>query len=151
MLEPKSNSTSATRTELQQIGRFCADLARCASATSKAGCTKVAQISAALLLLSIPAPAQSLPNLRIAEAAYLASATADVVTSRGLVERNPILGRGPFGARQAAISMGISAGVVLATEALGRKFPKLRKPLTVVLWVSAGTRGAVAMRNGRLQ
>jgi hypothetical protein len=72
-----------------------------------------------------------------------------VASSWGQYELNPVLGRGQFGARQAVLSLGIGAGVVLGVDALGRKFPRLRKPLAVVLWLSAGARGGVAIRNWR--
>lgn len=101
-----------------------------------------------LLLLAVPCVAQSARPLRVAEATFAAAAVADVRTAYGLYELNPVLGRGPFGARQAATSLAISGGVIVAAEALGRRYPKLRKPLAVTLFIAAGVRGGVAARNG---
>lgn len=90
-------------------------------------------------------------KFRTAQVAFAAAATADILSSRGMHETNPLLGRGDFGARQIAISAGISFAAGYAAHKLQRSHPKLTKPLTIALFAMAGARGAVAFRNSRIK
>lgn len=85
--------------------------------------------------------------LFISQVFVASSAVADVQSSWGRYELNPVLGRGQFGARQAAISAGITGGLLLLERPLVRHHPSLRKPLTVVNFVVSGIRFGVAAQN----
>lgn len=76
----------------------------------------------------------------------LASATAmDVHSSQGLYEMNPVLGRGPFGGRQAAVKVSIVGGLIAAEYLVIRKWPKTEKAWRWVNWLgAAGTVGVAA-------
>jgi len=65
----------------------------------------------------------------------------------GAYELNPIVGRGPFGTRQAATSLGITAGVLVAESLIVRKWPKMRRAFTWTNFGIAGVRGGTAIRN----
>lgn len=82
-----------------------------------------------------------------AESAFAASAIADILSSKGLTERNHILGTGNFGARQAATSLAISASVVILAEWVGRRHPRMRRAMAVTLFVASGVRFGAAARN----
>jgi hypothetical protein len=103
-----------------------------------------------LLAFALTASAQSLKPLRAAEALYAAASTADILTSRGNYELNPMLGRGNFGPRQTAISLGLTAGAIALTEWSARHHGN-RKLLTWLLLGMAGARATVAVRNARMQ
>lgn len=93
---------------------------------------------------------ETLRSLHIAEAAYMGAAFADVASTQGLYERNPVLGRGQFNwDNQGVKSLAISAGVVVAAELVSRKWPKMRKPLKVVLWIGSAARMAAGVHNWR--
>lgn len=53
-------------------------------------------LGAAVLHAQEPAP-NSLKLLAISDAAMVASDVGDILSSRGLYELNPLVGRGPFG------------------------------------------------------
>ena len=106
---------------------------------------------ALLLLLPLSAHAADVDLFRISQATVGAAAVADVVSSYGLIERNPVLGRGPFGPPEAAISLGATACALLLQEIAVRKFPKSRKWLIPVNFIVGGLRFGVAARNWRLQ
>jgi hypothetical protein len=80
--------------------------------------------------------------------AFAAATVADVLSSRGRYEVNPVLGTGPFTvANQGARLMGITGGILLAEELLVRKFPKLRKGFGFVNLVGASSHGYATMHN----
>lgn len=61
---------------------------------------------------------------------FVTGATAlDALSSRGMVEQNPILGRGPFGARQEAIKAGMTLGPIVAEWLILRKHPAAERPI----------------------
>ncbi len=83
----------------------------------------------------------------IASAAFLASSQlTDTLSSRGLYEKNPILGRGPFGTRQETIKAGAIAAVLLTEWSL-RKHPALRRGFMWANYLSGGVTFAVAAHN----
>jgi hypothetical protein len=90
-------------------------------------------------------------SLKYSQAFMLAGATADVVSSRGLIERNPLLGAGPFGARQAATSMAITAGLVALETPIVRRWPSMRRALTITNYLVGSIRFGVAAKNWRLR
>jgi hypothetical protein len=79
-----------------------------------------------------------------------ASAAVDAMSSRGLYELNPVLGRGQFGAKQSAKLIGVTGAVALLEIPLARRFPRLRKYLELGNYVGAGLHGAAAIHNWRL-
>lgn len=85
------------------------------------------------------------------QAAFVAGATADLVTSRGLVEGNPVLGRGPFGARQAGIKIGITGGALVAQYFVTRRHPERERFYTWANFVAAGAWAGVAAHNQSLK
>lgn len=98
-----------------------------------------------LLLLALPLYGQSW--LAASQVSLASSAVADVASSRGGWEANPVLGHGRFGPRQATISLSITAAVILAEKPLLRWSPKSRKLLTWLNFAGAGVHGAAAGHN----
>lgn len=83
----------------------------------------------------------------VASVAFLASSqAADILSSRGQYELNPILGRGPFGTRQETIKAGAVAAVLLTEWSL-RKHPALRRGFTWMNYVVGGVTFGVAAHN----
>lgn len=76
--------------------------------------------------------------LCLSQGAFLGSTAVDLASSKGLYETNPILGRGPFSAKQAVNASLIAAGVVLGEHFLIKKWPKSKKAL---IWVNFGLSG----------
>lgn len=120
-----------------------------ACAASYGQATERSMVSREIREQGTDSPHETLRSLHIAEAAYMGAAFADVASSSGMNELNPVLGRGQFGLRQGVTSVAISAGVVVASELLSRKYPKLRKPLKVVLWIGSAARTIAAANNWR--
>ena len=79
------------------------------------------------------------------EAALLASNVADAAVSWGHYESNPVLGRGPFGVRQASIKIGLVSAVILVEHAV-------RKPrrATVFNFIAAGLTAGAVVQNERV-
>jgi len=86
----------------------------------------------------------------ISAGAFAVSAALDAHSSWGRYETNPIIGRGQFGSRQAATTLGISAGVITAEYLLLRKHPRLARTLTWTNFAITGIRFGTAARNYRL-
>lgn len=76
----------------------------------------------------------------------LSSSVADTLSSRGLYELNPILGRGPFNTRQETIK-GVAVAAVLLTEWSLRKHPALRRGFTWMNYAVGGITWGVAAHN----
>jgi hypothetical protein len=86
---------------------------------------------------------------RFAEAAVISGNAADARSSWGRYELNPVLGRGTFGARQAAIK-GISLAAILASqEAIARRTPAKAKYFALGNLAGAAVLGGAAWRNER--
>jgi hypothetical protein len=83
-------------------------------------------------------------------ALHVGAASADMLSSRGMYELNPVLGRGPFGTRQVAISASIVGGIELTKWVLARRYPRSRVVRAMSL-VPAALRGGVAARNWRVR
>lgn len=77
----------------------------------------------------------------------VAGATADAASSYGKGEINPVLGRGQFGARQAAIKGALLSSALAAECIAAHHAPKAWKPLALINAASAVTLGIVAARN----
>lgn len=89
-------------------------------------------------------------TLAWSQVVLIGSTTFDLASSRGLQEQNPLLGRGDFGGRQAAIGAGMTAGVLVFERWAVKRWPKAQKVFTIVNFgVSAGHVGA-GVRNGRI-
>jgi hypothetical protein len=85
---------------------------------------------------------------RASVATLAAANVADVATSWGGYELNPVLGRGPFGARQTVIKSGIAAGVVVAEWRWMRRH---RRAAAIANFVASGILAGVAARNARVR
>lgn len=81
----------------------------------------------------------------------MGATTADIASSRGQRELNPVLGYGDFGARQVSIKLAITSAVLGAEWLLMRKHPEMRRPWTRFNYAAAGVTGAVAARNWRIK
>lgn len=75
----------------------------------------------------------------LSQGMVVGTTTVDLWSSRGLVETNPILGRGSFSAKQTVNASAITAGVLVAEHFIVKKWPGMKKPLT---WVNFGISGA---------
>ena len=84
--------------------------------------------------------------------AHGAATTADIASSRGLAEVNPILrdSRGQLGARGIGIKLGIFAAVELAKWRIARRHPRDRWPRVLSLGSAAWFTG-LAAHNWRLR
>lgn len=102
------------------------------------------------LLMALGLPLAGADLYKASLPLYLGAASADIASSWGLEERNPILGRGTFRAPQAVRSAAITGSVVLVAHLTQRKWPRLRRPLGWVMLGMAGTRGYVAIHNSRM-
>jgi hypothetical protein len=88
-------------------------------------------------------------SLAISWAAVAAANAADAATSWGRGELNPALGYGRFGARQAAIKGGVTAGAILLEYVLVRKYPRSARVFRILNFADAGVTGLVAAENVR--
>lgn len=84
-------------------------------------------------------------------AALTTANVIDGVSSVGLRETNPILGRGSFGTRSIALKGAIIGGVVAFEYAVRRKAAFTAKPLAYTNFIMAGAVGGVAVRNFRMR
>ena len=108
------------------------------------------------VLLTLPLAAADLPQpsklFRVSEVAFVAATALDVQSSRGLVERNPLLGRSDFTLQnQGAKALAISAGVVALEEFIVRRRPGMARVFKWLNFGMAGVHGGVAVRNWRLK
>ena len=85
-------------------------------------------------------------------AAALASATAvDTISTVGLNEANPFLGRGRFGARAFSIKSGIVVGALVSQKWILKRTPQYDRKLAFANFAIAGVTTGVAIRNFRLK
>lgn len=86
---------------------------------------------------------------RMAQFALVGAAAADIASSWGCAEANPILrsADGRFGGRGFALKAGFTAGSLVATHLLKKKFPKLERPLTFMMGGSSTFLYTTAFRN----
>ena len=82
--------------------------------------------------------------------ALVASSTADVASSVGKLEANPLLrsGDGRFGARGAGIKLGACVAVLLIQNR-ARKSGKSEKPMAIANFAVSGLYGGAAIHNWR--
>jgi hypothetical protein len=109
------------------------------------------KILALFLALAVAVPLQAKkPSKRwwISVAFVAGSSAADIRTSWGRYELNPILGRGQFGARQAGIKIGLTTGLTLWQYWRIHK-GKPEKPMVFGNAIAAGVTAAVAAHNAR--
>lgn len=81
--------------------------------------------------------------------AFSAATAADIHSSQGLYEMNPVLGRGPFGGRQAAVKVSITGGLIAAEYFAIRRWPSTEKVFRWVNWLGAAGTAGVAASNYR--
>ena len=106
---------------------------------------------ALLLLLSLPLAAQETSRAYGWSLAALgASQAADIHSSIGMYELNPVVGRGPCcTAAQIGTKVGIVAGVQVVAWWATRKHPAARRILSRVNFGAAGLTTAAAVHNYR--
>ncbi len=91
---------------------------------------------------------QSKTALRFSQGALLAATLADALSSRGMVERNPILGRGDFSMRnQGAKAISISVGLVVAESLIVRRWPSTARVFKYTNWIVTGSHSVAAVSN----
>lgn len=91
-------------------------------------------------------------NILLKSLLAVSAATAvDTHSSWGRHELNPVLRKGPFGPRQAAVKIGIVGGLAVFEYALVKRSKKYEKPFVYTNFVAAGVTGAVAARNYRVK
>lgn len=112
---------------------------------------------AVLLLVASLAGAQDLPRFgtwQVSVAVLGAAQAADIASSYGNVgmERNPLFGE-TFDGRDAAIKLGIVAGVVAIQYIALRKHPnsKLARKIAAINFAVGGATAGVAVRNWSLR
>lgn len=105
------------------------------------------------LLLAAPLAKPAIPRwlLRTSQVAWVVAGGADVAYSRGLWERNPALGRGPFGVRQIGVKLGVVGGWLVVQEIVRRRRPDLTVPIAVGNFAGAAVTGGAAVRNWRVR
>ncbi len=108
-----------------------------------------------LFLLALPLLAQDRPAtaLRISQSALLTSQTLDIASNWHGPEANPLMrsGNGTFGAKGAAIKLGVSSALIAAEGPLIHKWPRSRVVWIALNWgAAAGTTG-IAARNWRMR
>ena len=105
----------------------------------------------ALLLLSIPASAGS---WKLSIAVLAASHAADIHSSLGKIEANPLL-RGPDGRFRAGRGIVLKSAFVVGMASVQwlfqRKRRKLRKPFAAINYFSTVAVGAVAIHNYKIR
>ena len=69
---------------------------------------------------------------RVGEGLLGAATAADINSSRGLVEENPLVGRGAFGVRQSLLIGGATVGAIVVQEIVTHRYPQLNKVFTFV-------------------
>lgn len=110
---------------------------------------------ALLVLLGIPLCAQEQPRptlttFRISQLTLIASTTADVLSSRGLIEQNPILGRGPFTLNNQGVkSFAITGGLILIESLLVRRFPSTQRVFSIVNFGASAAHAGATIHNVR--
>ena len=88
----------------------------------------------------------------IASQSFLAaSQSADAISSRGLIETNPLLGRGPFGARQESIKGVATVGVIIAEWLIVRRWPGTARGFTWANYLTGAATFGVAGRTWGLR
>ena len=112
--------------------------------------------AALTLILASPAlavePVESQKYYRWSLAAVAGSQAADIASSWGGIEANPMLGAGhTFGPREAAIKGGVVAGAQLAGWYFTRRYPKARRLLSHINFGVSGATTMVAIRNWRIR
>jgi DNA-binding XRE family transcriptional regulator len=133
---------SATAISLLETGKPCPQLS-----PQKLARLAKAVLASLVLLLLLPAPA-SAQGLVIPSSVFVASAAADLVTTRqaigrGAHEANPIMGQGA-GQQLAIKALGTTATILIARADARRGHPTRAK---ILLYVGSGFWFAVAAHN----
>ncbi len=100
---------------------------------------------AAALALALTLPAKAADALLASQLSVATASLADVASSWGRQEANPLLGRGTFGARQFVEKEALTGVALSLQRPLLRRWPRLRREFVVLNWVTVGllTGGAV--------
>lgn len=100
-----------------------------------------------LLFLALAASTQVQTQWEASAAFFAASQGADIASSRGMYELNPLLGEGRFGAKQMTIKLSLSAALLASEWLILRKHTAWRKTFTALNYVAGGATFGVAARN----
>lgn len=84
---------------------------------------------------------------RVTQAALVASTVADVASSYGKFELDPLLGRGRYGVRQASLEIGITGAMIAVQEITVHHKPLVAKHLAIVNLVRVGLFTGLAAHN----
>lgn len=87
-------------------------------------------------------------ELAWSQAVLAVTVQADMLSSYGLRELNPVLGRGAFSWKQLSIGEGMLAGVLASEHYALRRHPAVLRRLKILNWVLAGYHGGLAVSNG---
>ncbi len=104
-----------------------------------------------LLILAICLPLHGQDAFLWSQASFASASLFDTASSWHGPELNPILGRGQFGWKQAAIKEAATAGMLMAEMPLIRRIPKARKWFTVFNFAAAALTAGMAIRNEAIQ
>lgn len=96
-----------------------------------------------LLLFSLPLILVA-QDLRLKQALLVEAHAADILSSYGKYEANPVLGAGTFGPRQVLIKSSIAAAEIYVTSKTYKRHPKLT---TFCIYAAAASLYVVAVRN----
>lgn len=86
-------------------------------------------------------------ELAWSQAVLAVTTQADMLSSLGLRELNPVLSRGAFSWKQLSIGEGILAGVLASEHYALRRHPAALRRLKFLNWVLAGYHGGLAVSN----
>jgi hypothetical protein len=91
--------------------------------------------------------------LRWSQAALVAGATADVASSWGAREGNPILrgNDGRLGSQGASIKLGMIAGGLTLQYIAFKRHPEAARSIAISNFVAASALGGLALRNARVR
>lgn len=108
---------------------------------------------AALIALLAAAALQAEPRIvRWSKAALIAASAADIASSWGKPEANPLLRstNGTYGARGVSIKLAFVGGAFVAQRFIAKRCHDCAAPLAITNFAAAGLIGSVAVRNSRI-
>lgn len=102
-----------------------------------------------IMIAPVYTPPKWTSPYRIAQFALVGAAAADIASSWGCAEANPLLrsGDGRFRAQGSVIKVGLTAGSLVAGHYLRKRFPKLEKPLAIAMGTTSAFLYTTAFRN----
>lgn len=80
-------------------------------------------------------------------AALAVASVADIVSSYGQQELNPVLGQGRFQARQVGVKLSLTGGLVLVELLVRHRRPETSRSWSYANYAASGVAGAASVRN----